>query len=606
MIRRLIGKLNFFKYISIQSKIIISFSFLIVAALLVIGIVAVNNYSRTMESNTGEYSYQIIDQVIKNVDYYVKDMESISTIANYNYYMQKFLKTDSPPNDLERFKDANKIAELLKDIGSMRQDIVSIFIFSNNGSILSNNIKYKINKDYNFTRQKWYKDAVEGRGKAIIVKPHKQSYVLDSDNLVISLSRSINSYDGKDQLGVILIDMNLKVLDDICRSVKPGKNGYIFIVDSDGNVVYHPDYSYMYRAMDDMYIRNIFKSDDSFISDVLKTKEGSFIKKVDSEQKQITYKKFDAAGWTVVSVTPYKEMMYDINKIRSLIIVVGFICLFCAFIVSVLISSMITKPIKKLELLMEEAEKGNLDIAVEFDSSDEIGKLSERFNNMINRIKVLMHQVINEQEAKRKTELKALQAQINPHFLYNTLDSIIWMAEVNKDDVITMTDALAKLFRISLSRGEDIIPIADEVEHVRNYLIIQSMRYSNKFDYTIEVDEDILKHYMLKLILQPLVENSIYHGIKNKRQKGLIKIKGFKTDNKILLQVMDDGAGMSQTRCDEIIMSQETGQNRKGFNGVGVKNVNERIKLYYGNDYGLEYSSQPGIGTVVQIWLPIL
>lgn len=604
--RALINRLNFFKNISIQSKIIISFSFLIVITLLVIGIVAVNKYSRTMEKNTGEYSYQIIDQVIKNVDYYIKEMESISTIANYNYYIQKFLKNTSPSYQVERFKDANRIVELLKDIGSIRQDIVSIFIFGNNGSILSSNVNLKINKDYNFSRQKWYKDAIEGKGKSIIVKPHKQSYVMNSDTLVISLSRSINNFDGKDQLGVILIDLNLRVLDDICRNIKLGKTGYIFIVDNDGNVVYHPDYSYMYRAMDEMYVKNIFKTDDSFIPEVLKSNEGSFIKRVNSEQMQVTYKRFESANWTVVGVTPYNEMMYDINKIRSFIIIIGSICLICAFIVSILISSMISKPITRLELLMEEAEKGNLDVSLEFESKDEIGKLSKRFNNMINKIKTLMHQVVKEQEDKRKTELKALQAQINPHFLYNTLDSIIWMAEIDKDSVITMTDALAKLFRLSLSKGEDTIPVEHEIEHVRNYLIIQSMRYSNKFDYEIDVEEDILKYNTLKLILQPLVENSIYHGIKNKRQKGLITIKGRRVEDRILLEVSDDGIGMDQSMCEEILKSHRTEQNRKGFNGVGVKNVNERIKLYYGEQYGLEYVSRPGAGTVVKIWLPIL
>lgn len=600
------SKFSFFKHISIQSKIIISFSCLIIITIFVIGIVAISQYSRITEENTGEFSYQIIEQVIKNVDYYVNEMESISTIANYNYSIQKYLKNNKIEADVGSFKDANKITELFNDIGSIRKDIVSIFIFSNNGSLLSNNIKAEINKDYNFSRQEWYKEAIKNRGKSVIIRPHKQSYIMNSSNMVISLSRSINSYDGKDQLGVILIDLNLRVLDDICRDVKPGKNGYVFIIDKDGNMIYHPDYSYMYRAMDELYLKNIFKSDDSFVTDVLRAKDGSFVKKIDSEQKQITFKKSEITDWIVVSVTPYKEMMIDINRIKNFIILIGFICLICALFLSILISSMITKPIKRLELLMEKAENGNLSVSYEIESRDEIGLLSQRFNNMINKIQALMHQVVDEQEQKRKIEFKALQAQINPHFLYNTLDSIIWMAEVNKDDVITMTNALANLFRLSLSKGEDIILIENEIEHVRNYLIIQHMRYTNKFDYQINVDEDILNHSMLKLILQPLVENAIYHGVKNKRQKGLIKITGTKVENKILLKVIDDGIGMEQSKCDQIIKSYVGDTGRKGFNGVGVKNVNERIKLYYGDLYGLEYTSQPGEGTTVKVWLPIL
>lgn len=606
MFKKRLYRLNFIRNMNIQTKIVLSFSMLIIAAIAVIGVVAVSKYSRSMENDTGMYSLQIIEQVIKNVDFYTSEMESISTISNYNYYIQKYLKSNNSRLDTERLKDANSVVDLLQSIGTIREDIVSIMIIGNDGSILSSNINDKINKSYNFLKQKWYKDAIEARGKSVIVKPHKQSYLQDSSNLVISLSKSINSFDGSDQLGVILIDLNLKVLDDICRNVKPGKKGYVFIVDKEGNYIFHPDYSYMYRSMDDMYIRNVFKSDDNIVPDVLQLNEGSFIKKINSEKDQITYKRIESTQWTVVSITPYNEMMSGITNIRGFIIIIGIGCLLFAFALSVLISSMISKPVKKLELLMEEAEKGNLDISLDLDSRDEIGLLSQRFNNMIVKIKSLMKQVIKEQEDKRKSEFKALQAQINPHFLYNTLDSIMWMAEENKEDVVVMIDALAKLLRISLSKGNEIITIENEIEHVRNYLIIQSMRYTNKFDYVIEVEEGILQKGSLKLILQPLVENSIYHGIKNKRQKGLVTIKGREVDGKILLEVIDDGIGMEQSECDNILALKVAKDGLKSLNGVGVKNVSDRIQLYYGDEYGLKYISQPGIGTTVQVWLPIL
>lgn len=597
-------KLDFIKDLSIKLKIILSFSLLIIITLLVIGLVSVSKFSKILESNTGMYSYQIIDQVIKNVDFYIKDMESISAIANYDYSIQKYLKNNEPGLSKERFSDVNTITALLKSIGSTREDIVSILIIGNNGSIICSNINAKINKSYNFIKQKWYKDAIEGRGNSVIGKPHKQSYLVNSNTLVISLSRSINSFDGKDQLGVILIDLNLKVLDDILRNVKPGKEGYVFIVDNEGNFIYHPDYSYMYRTMDEIYIRNIIKTDDSIIPDILQSEEGSFIKQLNNEKNQITYKRIQSTNWTVASITPYDEMTSDVDNVKGYIIVIGLICLICAFAVSVLISSMISKPVKKLELLMEEAENGNLDVSLDFDSRDEIGMLSQRFNNMIVKIKSLMHQIIKEQEDMRKTEFKALQAQINPHFLYNTLDSIIWMAEMNKNEVIVMIDALAKLLRISLSRGNDIISVESEIEHVRNYLVIQSMRYTNKFDYDIDVDEEALSKNTLKLILQPLVENSIYHGVKNKRQKGKITIRGRMAEGKVLLEVIDDGIGMDPAKCLDIVSS--TVHSKKGFNGIGVKNVNERIQLYCGKDCGLKYMSEPGAGTTVQVWLSIL
>ena len=339
--KRLLYRLNFLKHASIQSKIIISFSVLIVITLAIIGFAAVFKYSQTLQKSTTEYNSQILDQVIKNINFYINEMDSVSAISNYNYYIKKYLKSPPSSADVERFKDANRITELLDNIINTRQDIVSIFIFGNNNSIISNNMNSGVNRSYNFAKQTWYKAALENNGKPVVVSPHKQSYVLNSNKMVISLSRSINIYDQSDQLGVILIDLNLKVLDDICRNVKLGNSGYIFIVDSEGDVVYHPDYSYMQRAADDMYIKNVFKADDSLIPDVLETDGGSFIKKVDSGQMHVTYKKFEPAGWTIVGVTPYKSMMYEIYRIRSFILIIGLLGLLGAFLMSYLISSMI-------------------------------------------------------------------------------------------------------------------------------------------------------------------------------------------------------------------------------------------------------------------------
>jgi two-component system sensor histidine kinase YesM len=197
-----------------------------------------------------------------------------------------------------------------------------------------------------------------------------------------------------------------------------------------------------------------------------------------------------------------------------------------------------------------------------------------------------------------------LQAQINPHFLYNTLDSIVWMAETNNSEVVAMTEALARLFRITLSRGEDQITLEQELEHVRNYLIIQSIRYVNKFDYQIEADENLLQFKVLKLILQPLVENSIYHGIKNKRQKGHIGIIAHAIDGRLLIEVSDDGIGMSPEKAASLLSTMvNNGKDR--LSGIGVRNVHERIQLYYGPEYGLQFESSPGLGTTVRIWLPL-
>jgi two-component system sensor histidine kinase YesM len=233
---------------------------------------------------------------------------------------------------------------------------------------------------------------------------------------------------------------------------------------------------------------------------------------------------------------------------------------------------------------------------------------------MVGEIKKLLGRITVEQEQKRKSELNALQMQINPHFLYNTLDSVIWMAESGKqDEVIAMSSALARLFRLSISKGKEIIDVASEIEHVKNYLTIQKIRYKDRLDYRIEVDDSIKTMRIVKIILQPLVENAIYHGIKNASAAGTVVISGYRTEKGMDLAVSDDGAGMDEACLDRVRRklsegpedTLSTGTRERG-SGVGVRNVDERIKLYFGSEYGLEFKSSESNGTTVFIHLPAI
>ena len=588
---------------SLRNKMLLLFSSLMMLMLLAVGYTSFQQYSRTSALRTGEYSMQIIDQVIKNINYYIQEMESISSFANYNSSIQSFLQSSSTLGD-DDLDTTLRNVEILDNIVGLRSDIVSVFILGKNGRIVSNNQTARINAQYDFAKQVWYREALTNPGENLIVKPHKQNYVLDSSKIVISLCRAITNYDSNDAVGVMLIDLNLKALEGICRNIQLGKSGYIFIVDKQGNMIFHPDYSYMYRSVDDMYIRNIFKPDDILIPDVLSQDSGNFSRVVDQKNKQITFKQIPATGWVIVAVSPYSEIIADITNIRNSIILIGAICLLITFFLSLLISAAITRPIRRLEKRMEAAEQGDLEVVAQNYPTDEVGLLSMKLDSMLTKIKGLMREVVKEQEAKRKSEMKALQAQINPHFLYNTLDSIVWMAETNNSEVVAMTEALARLFRITLSRGEDQITLEQELEHVHNYLIIQSIRYVNKFDYKIEADEQLLQIKVLKLILQPLVENSIYHGIKNKRQKGHINITAHAADGRLLIEVSDDGIGMSPEKA-ATLLSTTVSDSKERLSGIGVRNVHERIQLYYGPEYGLQFESSPGIGTTVRIWLPL-
>lgn len=251
---------------------------------------------------------------------------------------------------------------------------------------------------------------------------------------------------------------------------------------------------------------------------------------------------------------------------------------------------------------MKLLEEGTIDFDIQIKGEKEVVYFSQTFNLLLVRIKNLMNQIVLEQEDKRKSELNALQSQINPHFLYNTLDSIVWMAENGKsEEVITMVTALAKLFRISISRGRNIISAKEELEHAKNYLIIQKTRYKNKFEFQLNYSEEVLGCKTVKLILQPIIENAIYHGIEYKVDKGIIKINAFKEDNNLIFEIIDNGLGMDIKTVKNLLTL-----NPSGHSGVGVRNVYQRITLHHGKKYGLKINSELEEGTTVTISQPFI
>lgn len=271
------------------------------------------------------------------------------------------------------------------------------------------------------------------------------------------------------------------------------------------------------------------------------------------------------------------------------------------------LSRSIYTPIKKLHDVTTTITKNDLEALMTSDNVDEITELGMSFNIMIGKIKELLDSKIKEQENLKKAELRALQAQINPHFLYNTLDTIIWMAESKKtDQVVQIVTALSNFFRISLSKGRDWITIGEEVERIRSYLTIQKMRYHDILDFKIEVDQDVAENTILKLILQPLVENALYHGIKNKRQGGTISVRARrKSADEILLEVEDDGIGFTPQKLAQLRAELEDDSGEiKLESGFGIGNVNNRIRLYYGRQFGLSVESEYSTGTCVKLVIP--
>lgn len=584
---------HFFRFKSIQSTIAVAFSCLIVVTITVIAWMSYNLSTDAVKRNSRDYTYQLMGQVSSNIDSYINYMDNISRMVLSSYDIKEYLLKQGYLGATGKEDLKQKISFQLNTVLNTRKDISSILIFGTNGEIIPYNEKIKLNPHVNPTEQSWYKNAIEANGKVVISSSHIQNMILNDYNSVISLSRELSSDVGGEKLGVLLVDLNYSVINDICNKIKLGNRGYVFIVDAQGNIVYHPD---------QQMINNNQKIE--LISQVMRTPGSSFVTSEGENSRMYTIKTSQSTGWKIVGVTYVDELVSNKHELQTYTFFGGIGFLIIAVLLSFIISLRISRPIKHLESSMKEVEKGNFDIQVDIQSSNEIGHLSNRFNRMTTEIKELMLQNVKEQELKRKSELQVLQAQINPHFLYNTLDSIIWMSETGKSKEVThMTASLAKLFRLSISKGQEFISISNEIEHIKSYLTIQKMRYKSKLDFEINVDKSILSYKVIKIILQPLVENAIYHGIRNMEGIGHIQINGTRKENRILLQVIDNGIGMTKEDIQNMYQKDRTSENGSG---IGVQNVETRIKLHFGDQYGLHFESELGRGTTVTVWLPVI
>lgn len=576
------------RFRSIRTSIIFSFTLLIVFSLMVFLLLSLRFTRETVLENSTEYTSQLIGQVNNDIDSYIDHMENISFIVAGNSDVRDylFLQELSQERELEL---RDRIAGVFKTITDTRSDIANIGLLPRNRECLINRGSAKLNPFIEVSELSWYQEAVAAGGNTVVSSSHVQNAIYGSYDWVVTLSCNIAGGERQETGGVFFVDLNYSAISDLCERLSLGNRGYIYILDRNGGIVYHPQQQLIYSGMK-----------QELISEVMGAKESSFLTE---DGRLYTISRSEQTGWIVVGVSLVSELMRRADEARKIYLLIALALFMAALALAYLLSDEITKPVKSLEKSMKEVEKGNFAPAVmEVREENEIGHLRRNFNMMTEEIRKLMEQRDQEQQTKRKSELKALQAQINPHFLYNTLDSIIWMAEWGKNqEVVLMTSSLAKLLRRSISNEQEAVTVAEEVEYTETYLTIQKMRYKDKLEYEILVDPEILQKSVIKLVLQPLVENAIYHGIKYKEGKGLIRIRGFRQNERMILQVQDDGKGMEPETLAHIF-EKHTKDTRS--NGVGLNNVNERIQLYYGDDYGISFRSSPGEGTEATITLP--
>lgn len=576
------------KFSSIQSVIFATVAVLVLSAVVIVTGVSMKFTNTSIFENSSEYTHTIIQQMNQNIDSYIDYMENIAYLISSNEDVQDYLFDEKIDNE-GRYRILNQFQTILDS----RSDIRNVGIISKNGRMLINDGSKSVNQDLDLNTQEWYATALEKPNGPILTSSHVQHIISGERPWVITLSRGIRDRSGSgEKEGVFFIDLNYSAISGLCDQSTVGTKGYAFILDARGNIVYHPQQQQLYNELQTENINLIMDTED----DTVLTGTGK-------DGKLYSISRSDKTGWTVVDCTSVRELLSKSRQAQSIYVLMAVLLVIVSLLFSRFMARSITLPIQKLRDSMEKVQEGDFSISdVVVDSDNEIGSLTKSFDVMTHRIQELMEQNVYEQEQKRKSELKALQSQINPHFLYNTLDSIIWMAEGKKnEEVVLMTASLARLLRQSISNEDEVVPIANEVEYARGYLTIQKMRYKDKLEFQIEVEPSILHIPLIKLVLQPIIENAIYHGLKYKESKGLLIIKGFMKDGNAVLQVIDDGVGMDEETLAHIYDRHKVNYHS---NGVGVYNVQKRLKLYYGDDYGITYESKKGEGTTATITIP--
>lgn len=585
------NKLYRLPFKSIRMNMSFIFIILILSVLFIFWGISMNITKNAVVENSTDYTIQLVNQVNSEIDNYITYMENISTILVTSMDIREYLNTtdeDSLKDDALR----KRIISQFDTILNMREDIYNIAIFGENDKYIVNKGTDILNPNIHVQSQNWYTKAVKAGGKRILSSSHIQNMIYNEYKWVVTLSKAIHIKDTNEVLGALLVDLNYSSITKLCKKINLGNKGYIFLVDESGDIIYHPKQQLVYTGI---------KREK--IADILSSKENSFIAKVDNENKLYTMSKSEKTGWIVVGVANIDELFANQRETFTIYSLCAIALIIASIFTAIIYSNRITTPLTRLKNSMKEVENGNF-TGTPYDETEdsEVGVLSRDFYNMTVKIENLMSDKVRAQRDKRKLEIKSLQNQINPHFLYNTLDSIIWMAEGgNNKEVVIMTSSLARLLRQNISNEEELITIENEINSIRSYLTIQKMRYKDQLRYIIDVDPEINHYKIVKLTLQPFVENAIYHGIKYRETKGTIIVKGRKKENGILIQIIDNGIGMSKETLDHIYDKKET---IKGHSGIAIENVNRRLKLYYGDEYRLLFESKEGRGTVVSITLP--
>lgn len=597
-----------------ERKLFFVFLLLTALPLTFVGYITYNNYSRSLEEKTILFSTNMLDSMMIRIDDYIEDMVRISSVPAYQdeirqnlmrsnrYYEQRGMAggqsgSDTIPDEFNLLLSIQRgIEGNISFINQIKRGANSVYIFDQFGNVYyatsSGSVRLNLKDSYRL----WLDSAEDSGGEARLISTQRYISNLQSEKHAFSVVRKIFDKSLR-PIGLIAVDANMSVIEDGIRELDSVTKGRSFIVDEEGMVVYDSNPAVMATSMADDYAFRMAEGE-----------KGSFYGERDGVKRLYMYSTSPNTKWKVITSIPVSELTRDAVLVRNVTWAAMIVTLLVAMLISFFMAYALTNPLRKLMRLMKSVREGDLDVQFQVKYRDEIGQLGNQFNRMIGHIGQLIRDIYQMETKKKEAELQALQNQINPHFMYNTLESIRMTAEVNDDqDAADMLEILGKLLRYGISDLHEEVTLGDEIHHVRNYVELLNYRYPGRFRLAIDISPELAHYPLIKLVLQPIVENAVYHGMDLGKPMMIIGLAGSCDGDEVVLTISDDGIGMEKERLDALMTGLQGERPPEGWGsgGIGLRNVNERLKLHYNRRYEMTIISHPGEGTAITLRLPL-
>lgn len=574
-----------FRNWNLNAKLISIYSLTIFIPVAIVTLISFNHYNANLQNKVGEYGLNLTDQVSKNLDTYIQQIDRLSLTFYLDVWDNLELNPDrSNPKDILREKTSVNRALRSILVVLPYSDIVGAY-WIKDGEVLYSQYGNGNEVDHgNFAEQEWYREVVKRDGKGVLIPPY-HSGIAAPNEIVFSYARSIINVNNRQPYGVLLFDFSMKGLESVVQDMKSKSAGTMIILDDKGKIVYHPDAS---------LFRSVFplKVDQSY---------GYYRDAVYGKKVMVHYVRSPVTGWTVVNMIETKQLADELAILRNLLFSYTGVMLLVSTVLFALLTFMIIKPLKEMKRLMRRVEVGDYDVQFRVRSADEMNRLGHSFNVMVAQIRELVNKVLRMKIHQQQAQVQVLRSQINPHFLYNTLESIHMKAEMNEDyEVADMVAMLGKLFRLSLRQTAERIPLFQELEYVKVFMGLQSVRY-RKMNYEVDIDPAFMPLPTLPWIIQPLVENAIIHGLSPLKGAGTIRVSAWREEGDLIIEVADDGVGLSERGLAWVRSVLKAPDSEETGDHIGINNVHRRIQHYYGQKYGLRLSDRAEGGTIAEI-----